>query len=165
VAANESMCLKPEGLTELMRGSYAEIRRSARRILKDDDEAQDIAQEVFLRALRKEEAEGITAPPAWLYRVAINLCLNRLRDARRRRELMLQYLPEVWLPAPPDASATLHQLVGEIPDDLECAVLRHYVGDETHHEIARVMGVSRRTVGNRIAAFHAWLAARSDERR
>jgi DNA-directed RNA polymerase specialized sigma24 family protein len=44
--------------------------------------------------------------------------------------------------------------------DFEHAVLRHYLAEETHQEIAKELGVSRRTVGNRIAAFHARLSER-----
>jgi len=56
------------------------------RILGDRDEAQDVTQEVFLAAFEKLPAPGDGAPlhlRAWLYRVATNACLNRLRRRGR----------------------------------------------------------------------------------
>jgi RNA polymerase sigma-70 factor (ECF subfamily) len=158
--ATEHKCLDRPGLASLIRSSYALVRHSARRILKDDAEAEDVAQEVFLRALRSEEADELVARPAWLHRVAVNLSLNRLRDERRRRELLAGYAQGGTREPPPDAHAMLRQVLGEVPEGLEGAVIRHYLQEESHQEIAAVMGVSRRTVGNRLAAFHAWLTAR-----
>ncbi|HEX5101220.1 MAG TPA: RNA polymerase sigma factor [Polyangiaceae bacterium] len=148
-----------EVVGDLMRDVYVTIERAARRILRNDDDAKDVAQEVFLRAICKARAEGFVAPPAWLHRVTTNLCLNRLRDERRRRELLFDSTPETSRPSPPEATVLLRQLLHEMPDTFECAVRRHYLDEESHQEIAVGMGVSRRTVGNRLAAFQTWLAA------
>ena len=156
----EPKCLEREALNELFQSSYSIALRSARRVLRNHDDAEDVAQEVLLRVLRRWEAHGLAAPSAWLRRVTLNLCLNRLRDERRHRELMLGFGPACPREPPPDASAILRQLLRGIPGDFEHPVLRHYLDDETHQEIAKELGVSRRTVGNRIAAFHTWLSER-----
>jgi len=157
----EANCIDADGLSEPIPSSYAKIVDAARRILRNADDAEDVAQEVFLRALRKQRTDGRRAPHGWLHRVAVNLCLNRLRDERRRRELMLEHVLDASREALPDTRAILSQILGAMPSALEHPVLRHYLDDESHREIAAELGISRRTVGNRIAAFHAWLSARA----
>jgi RNA polymerase sigma-70 factor (ECF subfamily) len=76
----------------------------ARRMLNDAAEAEDVAQEVFLRAWREaprwqaREAKFST----WMHRVALNLCYDRLRRKRERPD------PEAGL-ATPHPGASLHQ--------------------------------------------------------
>ena len=58
------------------------------RVLRDDPAAaQDLTQEVFLRAwTRPQQWDGHGPVRAWLLRIAINLAFNHLRSARRRRQ-------------------------------------------------------------------------------
>ena len=66
----------------------------ARRMLGDDMEAEDVAQDVFLRLWRQADRwEGGRAQVStWLYRVTVNSCIDRLRA---RREETVDELPEV----------------------------------------------------------------------
>ncbi len=66
----------------------------ARRMLGDDMEAEDVAQDVFLRLWRQADRwEGGRAQVStWLYRVTMNSCIDRMRA---RREEMVNELPEV----------------------------------------------------------------------
>ncbi len=59
-----------------------------------DDEAEEVMHEVFMRAFTKIDSFRQAASPAtWLYRLATNYCLNRLRDEGRRRELLDLHYP------------------------------------------------------------------------
>jgi RNA polymerase sigma-70 factor (ECF subfamily) len=61
-----------------------------------DAAAQDLVQEVFLRAwTRAEQWDGRGSFKAWLYRIATNLALNHLRSVRRRREQPL-VVEDTW---------------------------------------------------------------------
>ena len=54
-----------------------------RRLLQDQDEADCATQDVFLKAyqaLQKEDAKALEDPARWLTRIAVNTCLDRLRD-------------------------------------------------------------------------------------
>lgn len=66
----------------------------ARRMLGDDMEAEDVAQDVFLRLWRQADRwEGGRAQVStWLYRVTVNSCIDRMRA---RREETVDELPEV----------------------------------------------------------------------
>ena len=128
-----------------------------RRILRffRGDEAQEVYQEVFLLALEKRDSFRAEASPGtWLYRMATNHCLNRLRIDGRRRELLRENEGALWQPAAvaPSQEATtfLRQLWHRLPEDLARIGVHYYVDGMTHAEIARTLGVSRRTVGNRL---------------
>ena len=71
---------------EIYRGSFQELVRFLHRKVWDIERARDLAQEVFVRAL-KHEPEN---PRAWLFRVAVNLARDEARTVlRRKRHLAL----------------------------------------------------------------------------
>lgn len=127
-----------------------------RRILRfyDKFEAEEVLHEVFLKVL--ENLDGFrsdASPSTWLYRITTNHCLNRLRNSRRRRELLAEHGEDLYpsrVSSKQEAELLLEQLWKQLPDALlEIAVFYHVDG-MTHAEIARVLDVSRRTVGNRL---------------
>ena len=67
----------------------------AYRLLGSAADAEDVVQDTYVRWSGADQA-AIVAPPAWLARVATNLCLNRLASARARREVYIG----PWLPEP-----------------------------------------------------------------
>jgi RNA polymerase sigma-70 factor (ECF subfamily) len=71
----------PNNWDQVYRDHHPRIARLCRMMLSDDDEAQETAQEVFVRALDHYRADG--APDswaAWLTRVAVNACHDRRRS-------------------------------------------------------------------------------------
>ena len=70
---------------ELYRRYGPMVIRRCRRILWDEEEARDAAQDVFVQLLMKQKHLRDDAPSSLLYRMATNLCLNRIRDDRRRQ--------------------------------------------------------------------------------
>jgi len=51
------------------------------------DDAADLTQEIFLRALRKFQFHGDASFRTWLYRIAVNACINELRRRKRRSDV------------------------------------------------------------------------------
>jgi RNA polymerase sigma-70 factor, ECF subfamily len=69
---------------ELVRRHQRSIWRVARRYLRNDADASDVAQQTFVRAYRALDGfRGAASVRSWLYRIAINLALNHLRDHKR----------------------------------------------------------------------------------
>jgi len=138
------------------------------RLLRDRSAAEDATQETFMRVhLHLHKAPEARDALAWVYRIATNYCLNEIRDRKLRPQSEAE-LPEtigedfeVAL-ANRDVAA---KIVRRCPEKLRTAAWLHYVDGLDQGEVARVFGVSRRTMGNRIAEFivHARkFVARSD---
>src|SRR5438270_11767877 len=73
-----------EAFEGLFTAEYARVVGIANRVLADPNEAEDVAQEVFIDFHRLHSATAQYAP-AWLHRAAAHASLNRLRGARRRQ--------------------------------------------------------------------------------
>jgi len=74
-----------ESFEALFRAEYARVAGIANRVLLDQHEAEDVAQEVFVDFHRLHSASAQYAP-AWLHRAAAHAALNRLRGSRRRQK-------------------------------------------------------------------------------
>jgi RNA polymerase sigma factor (sigma-70 family) len=73
------------GFEELCREQHAPLTRAAYLIVGDREEALDIAQETFARALERwDQVRVMDNPVGWLYRVATNLAISRRRRLFRR---------------------------------------------------------------------------------
>jgi RNA polymerase sigma-70 factor (ECF subfamily) len=78
---------------ELVRREGGRLLAVARRILRDEAQAQDAVQDAFLSAFRKLDGFAEQARlSTWLHRIAINAALVRLRSRRRRREHSIEPL-------------------------------------------------------------------------
>ena len=54
-----------------------------------------------------------------------------------------------------DTQILVRRVLERVPEELQDVAIYYYVDDLSHDEIATIVGVSRRTVGNRLATFHA----------
>ncbi len=135
------------------------MRRRARSILNDDMEAEDALQEVFVRVINSmADFRRQSQPSTWLYRITTNLCLNRVRDSRRRRARLHRLGEEVDAGASPstpsaEARTALRDLLGRLPEDLGEIAVYYFVDEMDQDEIAKLVGVSRRTIGYRLERF------------
>jgi RNA polymerase sigma factor (sigma-70 family) len=132
------------------------VYRRARTLLADEDAAQDVLQEVFLKALRVPADDPlIENPMGWFYRTTTNLCLNRLRNTKRRRQLLAEPGTELVFAPDADASMIVKRILEALPEELQAAAIFYYIDELSHDEIAVLLGTSRRTVGNRLATFRS----------
>ncbi len=82
-------------LDTLCRQMRPRLYRAAWSVLRDADEADDIAQEALVRAVTKRFLFlGSGSVAGWMTRIALNLAKNRRRDHRRRGEIVDAALPE-----------------------------------------------------------------------
>lgn len=140
----------------LYRKYGAVIFSRCRKLLRDAALAEDATQEVFTRVMKHIE----TAPDdqmalAWIYRISTNYCLNVLRD-RERQAQSVAVLPEVAGHHPEaeliERSLAL-QLLARAPEKVRIPAKLYYVDGFEQEQIARALGVSRRTVVNHLNRF------------
>ncbi len=75
-----------EAFGTFMRRHQKRIYRLAAHMLRDASEAEDVTQDAFVRAYRAlDRFDGRSEPFTWLYRIAVNLCLNTIRSRKVRR--------------------------------------------------------------------------------
>jgi len=100
---------------------------------------------------------GRGALTTWLYSATTNACLNRLRDARTRRQILERSGPPepARVETAPDDAVELRRLLARLPEDLARVAVHHHLDAMTHEEIASIMGCSRRHVGNLLARLAA----------
>ncbi len=135
------------------------IREKCSRMLRDPNEAQDIAQETFVKLWRHRDAIVPEATPTWLYRTATRLAVDVLRQRARRPTIEID--SEVLTRAGAHGAATervvaaaeLERLAQRTPKkELEVAILSRVDG-LSHAEIGRVINASERTVRRRLRNF------------
>src|SRR5262245_14867610 len=142
-------------LASLYRSYGPIIYSRCRRLLDDDAAAEDATQETFIRVSRHlGKAPNSREALEWIYRIGTNYCLNEIRN-RRLRPIPVDALPEhgediTDLLASRDLAA---RLIDRAPEKLRAPAYLHYVDGLDQSEVARVLGVSRRTVVYRLAEF------------
>jgi RNA polymerase sigma-70 factor (ECF subfamily) len=84
-----------EAFEAIFRRYVNKVYRQVRRLVGNDAEAEEIVQEVFLAVYQKAKSfRGDSAFSTWLYSLAMNACLTRLRRRKRTREIGLDaFLP------------------------------------------------------------------------
>jgi RNA polymerase sigma-70 factor (ECF subfamily) len=159
--------------SELVRRHLPKMVGLGRRMLGDAAEAEDVAQDVFLRVWKHAPAwkPGQAKFETWMHRVAMNLCLDRLRRAGRSGG-----------DVPPEyedkrASATrelddrqrrdrVRDALLQLPERQRAAMVLCYYQDRTNIEAAEILGVTvealesllsraRRTLKTELAAERA----------
>lgn len=145
---------KPD-IEELYQKYGGVVRRRIRRFYSAE-QVDDVLQEVFVRVIDKIDTfRGDSSPVTWLYQLTTRYCLNRLRNEGRRQELREERGDELFWSQPiSDARQERRALLGELwrklDEDIVMIGIYYHLDGMTHAEIARVVGVSRRTVGNRL---------------
>jgi RNA polymerase sigma-70 factor (ECF subfamily) len=138
------------------------VYRRCLRLLRDGDEAMDACQDVFVRVLERRGRLDARYPSSLLYRIATNLCLNRIRDRRRRAATADDEELERIASAEDCESATgarllLERLFGREPESSRTIAVLHYVDGLTLEQVAEVVGMSVSGVRRRLRVLrHAF---------
>lgn len=171
--SNPQTQLPPDHITELYRMCLPVLRAKCRRMLSCAADAEDIAQEVFVRLLESDlpSRTGPTSHPlllAWIYRTSTRAAIDRLRQQHVRSRYHAapgsaqpQSADSVPEPAQFSASAealvaarrTIEALARTVPpEELEVVIL-HRLDRMTQPEIAALTATSERTVRRLLDRF------------
>lgn len=128
------------------------------RMTRNPQDAQDFVQEAFLkiyRQLGKYKETGTFS--SWLYRVAVNHCLDEFRKKRLQtvsgesieEQLTEKNHPEIIF-LKKEQQRQLERLLAALPDDERLIILLRYTNELSYEEISEVTGISLSTVRNKL---------------
>jgi len=126
------------------------------RMIGSTAEAEDVLQEIFLHAYRKLSSyKGESALGTWLYRLAMNLCLDRVRGKQGKMDRVTVALDEEGGGTGRPAAGRrldsiierldLERAIAQLPASYKAAFLLHDVEGFEHHEVGEMLGIAEGT--------------------
>lgn len=138
------------------------VLRRCRKLLGDDTSARDAMHDVFVQILSRTDSLDDRAPSSLLFRIATNVCLNRIRGRRRRPEdgdpdLVEQIAAHTEPGDRSTARSILDALFRHEPDDTAVMAVMHLHDKMTLEEVAAEVGMSVSGVRKRLAKLRTKL--------
>jgi RNA polymerase sigma-70 factor (ECF subfamily) len=131
--------------------------RVARGVLRNTADAEDVAQEAFLRAYRRfERLRDRGRFRAWLVRIAFRLAIDRLRSSKRREVRETLWSETSPRPSTEDLAATsefqahLHRALEELPEKHRLVLLLGAIEGHSLEEVAEILSLPVGTVKSRL---------------
>ena len=145
----------------------------ATRMLSNREEAEDVTQEVFIKAYRSMDSfRGESSFSTWIYRIATNLCIDRLRKKKRSpqqaysldepmdkdeekggREIPDTSTEPTRAVEKEELRQRVREMVAEMPEKLRAVLIMCDMQGMPYEDIAKVLNVPVGTVKSRL--FHA----------
>ena len=154
---------KRRAFTELMRRYQQRVYWVARRIVGTHEDADDIAQETFVKAFTAlGDFRGESSFFTWLYRIAVNLSLNAVRKKQlvnylRESEIINRIFPSSEDPSRDvefkETQSRLEEAVAQLPEKQRAVFVMRYYDELSYEEISEVMKTS--VGGLKANFFHA----------
>ncbi len=137
---------------DLYRQYSTRLYNLAFRMVGNAADAEDLLQDIFLTVYRKLESfRGASALGTWLYRLGMNVCLDRLRSKAARQDQATDTLDERLSSTQiPSALAgvsriDLERAIASLPEGSRAAFLLHDVEGFDHTEVGQMLGVAEGT--------------------
>jgi RNA polymerase sigma-70 factor (ECF subfamily) len=146
-----------------------------RRMVRNQEDAEDIAQEVFVKAFRNiGRFDGRASLSTWLFKIAANLCIDRSRRRERRPEpVSFSSREGEWgefdvpdgrhephtLTVSHEMEAVIESAVRAMSEKLRSVLLLHDLEGLNYNEIAEAVGVPVGTVKSRLFLARSQLQA------
>jgi RNA polymerase sigma-70 factor, ECF subfamily len=160
---NEVRSGKRQAFTELMRRHQQRVYWTARRIVGSHEEADDIAQETFVKAyLALGDFRGDARFFTWLYRIAVNLSLNAIRKKQvlsylRQSDIINRILPAEENPQKDleleEIQSRLERAIAALPERQRAVFVMRYHEEMSYEEISHILKTS--VGGLKANYFHA----------
>jgi RNA polymerase sigma-70 factor (ECF subfamily) len=156
-----------EAFGQLVRRHQQRIHRLAMHVLRDRAEAEDVAQETFIRAYQAlARFDGRSEPYTWFYRITINLSLNTIRSRKSARAsspdddprldaLMSEKRSTTNADPPGDAArrqlyAVLCEGIDGLSETLRTTLILVCIDGRSHEEAAAILGAPEGTIAWRV---------------
>src|SRR4030066_1049362 len=159
----------PEEFSRLVNAYSSKIYRLAIKMLNQQQDAEDVLQETFLKAYRGLKSfDGRSKVSTWLFRIATNEALMVLRrkhpdflsidepvETEDGEQEPVQIIDWCCLPEneflSEESKARLDAAVQKLPESLRVVFLLRYINDLSTHETAEVLGLSDTAVKTRLS--------------
>ena len=148
-----------EAFDGLVERYQRDIYRLCYRYVNDPQDANDMAQEVFLKAYRAiDRFRGDSSFSTWLYRIAVNTCLNFRSSRRPEGEPLPDTLPDghtgvLDAMVEDERARRVREAVSRLPEKQRATLILKIYHELTHEEVAGIVGSSVGTVKANL--FHA----------
>jgi RNA polymerase sigma factor (sigma-70 family) len=142
-----------DAFAELVSRHVGMVHATCRRLLRNSADAEEVAQECFVKLATHGGA--VDSVGGWLHQVAVHASLDRLRAEKRRSVREEQYAgeqtrqlqePDNW----DDILPLIDEAIAALPGTLRACVVYRFLENQTHAEMGKKLGISRRTVQRRI---------------
>jgi RNA polymerase sigma-70 factor (ECF subfamily) len=146
---------------ELIRKHQQMIHTLTFRMTGSLADCQDLAQEAFVRAYQQLDSfQGTSKFSSWLYRIAVNACLDWRRQEQRRERLPHEWSLEAagdtgdhaGLRDGDELSREVQAALMKLPAKQRAAIVLTVYGEHNHAEAAQALGCSEATVSWRVFA-------------
>ena len=148
-----------EAFSGLVERYQRDVYRLCYRYVNNHHDANDMAQEAFLKAFRALPSfRGDSSFSTWLYRIAVNTCLNFRQSRRAPYEPLSEELPDLRPRVAEsieagERAASVRAAVAKLPEKQRATLILKLYHELTHEEVARILGSSVGTVKANL--FHA----------
>jgi RNA polymerase sigma-70 factor (ECF subfamily) len=148
-----------EAFDRLVERYQRDVYRLCFRYVNNHHDASDMAQEVFLKAYRAlAKFRGDSSFSTWLYRIAVNTCLNFRAARKAPTEELSEHVADGGTPVVErlerdQRSQRVREAVALLPEKQRATLILKVYQDLTHEEVARILGSSVGTVKANL--FHA----------
>jgi RNA polymerase sigma-70 factor (ECF subfamily) len=146
---------------ERLRESSSLAFRVAYGVLRHREDAEDVAQDAFVRAHRSmAQLRDREAFRAWLVRMTWRLALDRLRTDKRRglREMAIEPEPGMTTASAQERARRLWAAIDELPEKLRMAIVLASIEGHDIEEVARLLDIPEGTVKSRLFLARKQLA-------
>ena len=148
-------CIQSSEIEAIYADRFAVFVRSVTAVLSDGQEALDVVQEGFSRALRRRRSfRGDGTLEGWIWRIVLNVAAERGR-ARGKEPLLGRQDSRHDDPDAPDEA--IRSYLRALPEKQRLAVFLRYYADLSYDQIAEVLEVRPGTVAAAINAAHRTL--------
>jgi RNA polymerase sigma-70 factor (ECF subfamily) len=147
---------------QIVRGLLPEVLRLARHLVRDAHLAEDISQEVFLRAFNALAGfKGDSRFSTWILRITHNASIDAIRRSSRQRRLAEKLVPEDR--PDPSVKAALDAAVAGLPPDLRSAFVVIEIFGLSYDDAATVLSTRPGTLKSRMHRTRKLLVAALSE--
>ena len=144
-----------------------DVFRTVFAVLRDQKEAEDAAQEVFMKiytSLPKYEYQGFKT---WMTRIAVNHAIDVKRKQARRREEVADTLEQQALATPRDSvekkiieqdrRTLVRKKLNEVPENYREVIYGFYIAEKSYQQMAEEQNVQVKTIETKLYRARSWM--------